>query len=113
MKYPVITTINLSGVLDTINSDDIFKEIYEVSEDNTDIIIVDCQDLIIIDHTLLKHFIIASKRLRYSGVKMILCSISHQMKILLKTTNLYNFFSIFNNQDECKKTLGLKYKNSL
>ena len=113
MKNPVIATINLSGVLDKINSDDIFKEIYEVSNHNADIIIVDCQNLIIIDYTLLKYFITASKRLRASGIKMILCSISHQMKILLETTNLYNFFYIVNNQDEWKRTLNLQYNNSL
>lgn len=89
-----------SGVLDATKSQEFREEIMESLENQPKIVLVDLKDITFMDSSGLGALVLAFKNLRAKNIKLVLCSINEQVRILFDLTGMDKVFEIFSNQDE-------------
>ncbi|MEA5620306.1 STAS domain-containing protein [Cronbergia sp. UHCC 0137] len=96
-QYVKIITIN--GSFNSNTSSEFQQNIAEIVQTNTKIVLVDFQNVIFMDSSGLGALILAFKALKKANIKMVLCSINQQVKILFELTSMDDIFEIYPNQD--------------
>jgi anti-anti-sigma factor len=104
-----VKVITLNGTLNAITSDEFQQHITQVLESDVKIVLVDCQNVTFIDSSGLGALVLAFKKLKEVGTKMVLCSINEQVRILFELTSMDKVFEIFPNQDAFNQVLLSTY----
>lgn len=99
MRQPV-PVIKLSGDINSTQSQELRQRITEILEQNAKIVLIDCQDVTFMDSSGLGALVLAFKTLRAADIKMAICSINEQVRILFELTSMDKVFDIFSSQDE-------------
>lgn len=100
-----VKVIKLSGNLNATTSQEFRQKITEIIEIGVKIVLVDCQDVTFMDSSGLGALVLAFKTLRASDIKLVLCSINEQVRILFELTSMDKVFEIFPSQDAFNKIL--------
>jgi anti-anti-sigma factor len=100
-----VKVIVLSGSFNASSSDEFQATIKEVINNEISIVLIDCHGLTFMDSTGLGNLVLAFKTLRTSGIKMIICSINEQIRILFELTGMDSIFTIVPNQAAFKNLL--------
>ncbi len=95
-----IKVVQPSGVLDATKSQQFREEVIKLLESKPKIVLVDLKDITFMDSSGLGALVLAFKTLKTADTKLVLCSISEQVKILFELTGMDKVFEIFSNQDE-------------
>ncbi|MFN6527950.1 STAS domain-containing protein [Nostoc sp. ChiSLP03a] len=94
-----VKVIKLSGNLNATTSQDFRQNITNILESGAKIVLVDFKDVTFMDSSGLGALVLAFKTLRASDIKLVLCSINEQVRILFELTNMDKVFEIFPSQD--------------
>ena len=94
-----VKVLKLNYIINTSNSEELRENLIKIVDDGTKIILVDCQDVVFMDSSALGCLVLAFKTLRSADIKLVLCSINEQIRILFELTGMDNVFEIFPNQD--------------
>ncbi|MEH2447082.1 MAG: STAS domain-containing protein [Nostoc sp.] len=103
-----VKVIKLTGNLNATTSQDFRQNINNILESGAKIVLVDFKDVTFMDSSGLGALVLAFKTLRAADSKLVLCSISEQVRILFELTNMDKVFEIFPNQDAFNKVLVSK-----
>ncbi len=102
----IVQIIEPKGILDGTKASD-FRDNIECSIENVvQIILVDFTDVTFMDSSGLGTLVLALKNVRSAGIKMFLCSINEQVKMLFELTSMDRVFEIFDNREEFEKRLS-------
>ncbi|MFM2064273.1 MAG: hypothetical protein RLZZ507_3944 [Cyanobacteriota bacterium] len=81
------------------------KDIAQIIESGAKIVLVDCQNITFLDSSGLGSLVLAFKTLRDAGIKMVLCSINEQVRMIFELTSINEIFEIFPSQDDFNQVL--------
>ena len=98
---PLIKIFQPSGILDASESQEFRQEITEIIADSgAKIVLVDFQNVTFMDSSGLGALVLAFKALRAADIKLVICSINEQVRILFELTGMDKVFEIFSSQEE-------------
>jgi anti-sigma B factor antagonist len=102
---PNIKIIQPSGILDGTTAQEFRQQIKSLAEKQVSIILIDFKDVKFMDSSGLGALILSLKTVRSSGIKMVLCSINDQIRMLFELTSMDRVFEIYPSREEFEKTL--------
>ena len=104
----VLEVIEPKGILDGTKTVDFRNKIDQSIKNGVQIILVDFTDVTFMDSSGLGALVLALKTVRSSGVKLVICSINEQVKMLFELTSMDRAFEIFTNREEFENTIELE-----
>ncbi len=102
----IVRIIEPKGILDGTKATDFRDNIDRSIENGVQIILVDFTDVTFMDSSGLGTLVLSLKTVRNAGIKMFLCSINEQVKMLFELTSMDSVFEIFDNREEFEKILS-------
>jgi anti-sigma B factor antagonist len=102
---PNIKIIQPSGILDGTTAQEFRQQIKSLAEKQVSIILIDFKDVKFMDSSGLGALILSLKTVRSAGIKMVLCSINDQIRMLFELTSMDRVFEIYPSREEFEKTL--------
>ena len=101
----VVQIIEPQGILDGTKTADFQRQIKQHIESGVQVILVDFSNVTFMDSSGLGALVKALKTLNAAHVKLFLCSINEQIKMLFELTCMDSYFSICENREEFTKQL--------
>lgn len=89
-----IEVIPLSGILDSVNGNELRHLVDEAIQSGHRLILVDCSAVEFMDSSGLGALVMALKQTRSSGGRFALFGLNDQLKMLLKLTDMTSTFEI-------------------
>jgi anti-anti-sigma factor len=97
---PLVKVFQPSGILDASECQKFRQEITEIAGSGAKIVLVDFKNVTFMDSSGLGALVLAFKALRSADIKLVLCSINEQVRILFELTGMDKVFEIFPSQEE-------------
>lgn len=97
---PEIRYFQPVGILDGTKSEEFRQEIAQMVAEGAQIIVLDFEQVTFMDSSGLGALVLSFKTLRSADVKLYLCSINQQIKMLFELTSMDKIFDIFANRQE-------------
>ncbi len=101
----VFEVIEPKGILDGTKAVSFREKINQSINNGVEIILVDFSDVTFMDSSGLGALVLALKTVRSADVKLALCSINEQVKMLFELTSMDRVFEIFLSREEFENTL--------
>ncbi|ELS02043.1 anti-anti-sigma factor [Xenococcus sp. PCC 7305] len=101
-----VQIIEPKGILDGTKAGDFRDNIDRSIKNGVQIILVDFTNVTFMDSSGLGTLVLSLKTVRNAGIKMFLCSINEQIKMLFELTSMDRVFEIFDNREEFEKILS-------
>jgi anti-anti-sigma factor len=95
-----VKVLTLKKNLTSETSSEFQQDIAKILETGVKIVLVDCQNITFLDSSGLGSLVMAFKTLRDAGIKMVLCSINEQVRIIFELTSITEIFEIFPSQED-------------
>jgi len=100
-----VQIIEPKGILDGTKASDFRDNINRSIENGVQIILVDFTNVTFMDSSGLGTLVLSLKTVRSAGIKMFLCSINEQVRMLFELTSMDSVFDIFDNREAVEKML--------
>ena len=100
-----VQIIEPKGILDGTKASDFRENIDRCIKAGVQIILVDFTNVTFMDSSGLGTLVLSLKTVRNAGIKMFLCSINEQVKMLFELTSMDRVFEIFDNREAVEKIL--------
>ncbi|TAF07023.1 MAG: anti-sigma factor antagonist [Nostocales cyanobacterium] len=84
------------------------QDIALVMQSGVKIVVVDCKNITFLDSSGLGTLVLAFKTLKDAGIRMVLCSINEQVRMIFELTSMNQIFEIFPSQDDFHEVLLAK-----
>ncbi|HHP7230643.1 MAG TPA: STAS domain-containing protein [Xenococcaceae cyanobacterium] len=97
--------IEPQGILDGTKAVDFRHKIDRSIKNEVPIILVDFTNVTFMDSSGLGALVLALKKVRSAEVKLVLCSINEQVKMLFELTSMDRVFEIYSNREEFENSL--------
>jgi anti-sigma B factor antagonist len=97
-----------SGILDRYQGENLLQEVSQLLQTNIEVILIDFTHVSFMDSAGLGFFILCLKRARLAKVKLVICSLNEQVKMLLEITNMDRLVKILPSQAEFQELLEQK-----
>ncbi|MDP5018667.1 STAS domain-containing protein [Anabaena sp. UHCC 0187] len=94
-----VKVIAISGNFNASTSQDFQENIQEVIASEIKIVLIDCHSVTFMDSSGLGTLVLTFKTLQESGIKMVICSINQQVRMLFELTGMDSIFTIVPSQD--------------
>ena len=104
----LLEVIEPKGILDGTKAVDFRSQIDQSIKNGIEIILVDFTDVTFMDSSGLGALVLALKKVRSAKVKLVLCSINEQVKMLFELTSMERVFEIYSSREEFENTLELE-----
>jgi anti-anti-sigma factor len=95
-----VTVLELSGILDGIRGNELRREVSNIVENGTDILLLDLKEVKFIDSSGLGALVSAMQMVRNANGKLFVCSISDQVRMLFELTKIDRILQTFVDRDE-------------
>jgi anti-sigma B factor antagonist len=105
---PTIKVITPQGILDSTKATDFRSQIDRSLNEGAKIILVDFSDVTFMDSSGLGALVLALKSIRGAGLKMFICSINEQVKMLFELTSMDRVFEILTDKEEFEQKIFSK-----
>jgi len=93
-KQNTVVTVFLKGRLDTLAAQEVSKQLESLTEDASGTIVMDCTDMSYISSSGLRIFLTLRKAAAEKGGKVIIRSISNDIRSVFMMTGFLNLFEI-------------------
>ena len=100
-----VKVIAISGSFNATNSQNFQQSIKEVIDERISIVLIDCHHVTFMDSSGLGALILTFKALQESGLKMVICSINEQVRMLFELTGMDGKFTIVPSQEAFENIL--------
>ncbi|MBD2278379.1 MULTISPECIES: STAS domain-containing protein [Nostocales] len=100
-----VKVISISGRFNANSSQNFRESITEVMESGMSIVLVDCHNVTFMDSSGLGTLILTFKALQELGIKMVICSINEQVRMLFELTGMDSKFTIVPSQEAFENLL--------
>ncbi len=98
--------IQPSGILDGVAVNGLRREITDIVEGGTNIVLVDFQDVTFMNSSGLGALVSTLRVVRSAGAELFLCSLSEQVKMIFELTKMDRVFKIFNSRNEFEEKVA-------
>ncbi|MDZ8105900.1 MAG: STAS domain-containing protein [Nostoc sp. DedQUE12a] len=95
-----VTVLELSGILDGIRGNELRREVSNVVDTGTNILLLDLKNVKFIDSSGLGALVSAMQIVRKNDGQLFICSINDQVKMLFQLTKMDRIFQTFADQEE-------------
>lgn len=102
----MVKVVQPSGILDSTNGNQLRRDVSDAIASGAETVLIDCQDLVFMDSSGLSALVMILKAVREAGVKLSLCSINDQLRMLFELTSMESVFEVFPNQDEFNRVMS-------
>jgi anti-sigma B factor antagonist len=100
-----VKVIQPSGILDSLQANELRREIGDFVSAGIKYILIDCQNVEFMDSSGLGGLVMTLKMVRKQDAKLALCSLNEQLRMLLELTSMDSVFDVFQNSAEFDQTL--------
>jgi anti-anti-sigma factor len=100
-----VKVLTVKENLNAETSSEFKQQITQVLATGVKTVLVDCQNITFLDSCGLGSLVWAFKTLREAGVRMVLCSINEQVRIIFELASINQIIEIFPNQDDFNRVL--------
>lgn len=100
-----VKIITLNSNFNASTLEEFRHSIKQILNSHITIVLVDCQNVTFMDSSGLGALVLAFKSLKEANIKMVLCSINEQVRILFELTSMDDVFEIFPSQTEFNQVL--------
>ncbi len=100
-----VKVIALSGSFNASTSPDFQQSVKEVIDSGIKILLIDCHNVTFMDSSGLGTLVLTFKALQESGIKMVICSINAQVRMLFELTGMDSKFTIVPSQEALQNLL--------
>jgi anti-anti-sigma factor len=100
-----VKVLTLKKNLNAETSSEFQQDIAQILETGVKIVLIDCQNITFLDSSGLGSLVLAFKTLRDADVKMVLCSVNEQVKMIFELTSINEILEIFPSQDAFNQVL--------
>ena len=98
--------IQPSGILDGVAVNGLRREITDIVEGGTNIVLVDFQDVTFMNSSGLGALVSTLRVVRSAGAELFLCSLSEQVKMIFELTKMDRVFKMFNSRNEFEEKVA-------
>jgi anti-anti-sigma factor len=102
---PHVKIIALNESFNINTSQNFHQTIKEVITNEIKIVLIDFQGVTFMDSSGLGALVLSFKTLQESGIKMVMCSINEQVRMLFELTGMDSVFTIIPNQEAFENLL--------
>ncbi len=102
----VFEVIEPKGILDGTKAVSFREEINQSIGNGAQIILVDFTDITFMDSSGLGALVLALKTVHTRNIKLVLCSINEQVKMLFELTSMDKIFEIFSSREEFENSIN-------
>ncbi len=95
-----VKVLEISGILDGIRGNELRREVSNIVENGTDILLLDLKEVKFIDSSGLGALVSAMQMVRNANGKLFVCSISDQVRMLFELTKIDRILQTFADRDE-------------
>ena len=99
-EFDGIIELSISGRLDAVSAVEADKDFNNVIEAGHDRLLINLVDLNYISSAGLRVLLVVAKRIQQNGGKVVLCSLSSNVKEVFEISGFSSIFKIFDNSDE-------------
>ncbi len=92
--------IQPSGILDGVAVNGLRREITDIVEGGTNIVLVDFQDVTFMNSSGLGALVSTLRVVRSAGAELFLCSLSEQVRMIFELTKMDRVFKMFDSRNE-------------
>ncbi|MEC4866795.1 MAG: STAS domain-containing protein [Jaaginema sp. PMC 1078.18] len=111
MNSAKVKYVEPSGILDGTKATQFRQQISESVNKGAEIILIDFKNVTFMDSSGLGALVLALKTVRAAGIKMYICSINEQIKMLFELTSMDRVFEIYPDRATFEKKVLSKYEN--
>ncbi|NEP00826.1 MAG: STAS domain-containing protein [Symploca sp. SIO2E9] len=97
---PTVKILQPCGILDNVTTNQLYRDIHNIVEDGVEIILVDFQGIILMNSSGIGALVSTLQIVKVAGVKLFICSLNEQVKMILELTKIDRFLKIFANREE-------------
>ncbi|MDP8935576.1 MAG: STAS domain-containing protein [Cyanobacteriota bacterium] len=98
--------IKPSGILDGVAVNGLRREITDIVEGGTNIVLVDFQDVTFMNSSGLGALVSTLRVVRSAGAELFLCSLSEQVRMIFELTKMDRVFKMFNSRNEFEEKVA-------
>jgi anti-anti-sigma factor len=95
-----VTVLELSGILDGIRGNQLRREVSDIIESGSDILLIDLKEVKFVDSSGLGALVSAMQTVRKADAKLFVCSVNDQVRMLFELTKLDRIFQTFTDQED-------------
>lgn len=99
----VLRVIEPKGILDGTKTTEFQEQLNKIIDSGAQIVLVDFKDVTFMDSSGLGALVKALKTVEAADVKLFLCSMNEQIKILFELTSMDRYFKVYNDREEFKQ----------
>ncbi|BAT53834.1 anti-sigma-factor antagonist [Nostoc sp. NIES-3756] len=100
-----VKVIEPSGILDGIRGNQLRREVSDILNSGTEILLIDMKEVKFIDSSGLGSLVAAMQIVRNANAKLFVCSINDQVRMLFELTKMDKIFQTFVDQDDFNNQL--------
>lgn len=100
-----VQVLEPSGILDGNRGNQLRREVSDILENSTDILLIDMKEVKFIDSSGLGSLVSAMQMARTANVQLFVCSISDQVRMLFELTKMDRIFQTFSDQEDFKRQI--------
>lgn len=101
----VAKVVRPSGILDGTKASEFRQEVSAGVDQGAQVILIDFKDVTFMDSSGLGALVLSLKTTRSSGVRLYVCSLNDQIRMLFELTSMDRVFEIFANQEEFEQAI--------
>ncbi len=102
----VVKILQPSGILDSVKTNELRRDVSEVLADGANVILLDFQEVTFMNSSGLGTLVAILKNVRSEGGKLYICSLSDQVKIIFSLTKMDKIFKVFASRDDFEAQLS-------
>jgi len=98
----VFHVIKPEGILDSVNTNNLRRDILDIINSEVKIVLLDLQDITFMNSSGLGALVATLKAVKNAGGELALCSLSDQVRIIFELSRMERIFKVFGNPQEFK-----------
>ncbi|MEM9274278.1 MAG: STAS domain-containing protein [Cyanobacteria bacterium P01_F01_bin.143] len=95
-----IEIIQPAGIVDGIIGNELRQQAIALVQQETDIILIDCQDITFMNSAGIGALVAALKAVKNAGGEFYLCSLNNQVQMIFSMTKMNRIFQVFTDREE-------------
>ena len=96
----IFEVIQPQGILDSVNANDLRRNILDKIDGGVKVILLDLQDISFMNSSGLGALVATLKAVKAEGGELALCSLSDQVRIIFELSRMERIFQVFENVKE-------------
>ena len=101
-----VKVLQPAGILNGVTSNNLRREIEDSLDENLKIILIDFQEVNFMNSSGLGVLVAVLKNVRTKGVKLFVCSLNEQVKIIFSLTKMERIFKIYDSREAFEQEIA-------